>query len=179
MAAGATIHTFDIQLADVDRGVYEDLALRVARHPSETEAYMLTRVLAYCLEYTEGIAFGEGVSATDEPAVVVKDMTGRLLTWIEIGAPDAPRLHHGSKSADRTVVYTHRDPAKVAGLWAGKKIHRAEDITMHSFEHGFVDDGVAALERRNTATVSVTERRIYLDLNGTSLTTEILDHPVA
>ena len=57
MAIGSTVHTFDIQLADVDRGVYETLALRVARHPSETDEYLLTRVLAYCLEYTEGIAF--------------------------------------------------------------------------------------------------------------------------
>jgi len=51
MAAGATMHTFAVQLADVDRGVYEDLSLRVARHPSETGAFMMTRVLAYCLEY--------------------------------------------------------------------------------------------------------------------------------
>ena len=76
MAAGATIHTFTVTLADVDRGVYEDLSLRVARHPSETDVYMLTRVLAYGLEFAEGIAFTEGISATDEPAVVIRDATG-------------------------------------------------------------------------------------------------------
>ncbi|MGO8608693.1 YaeQ family protein, partial [Rhizobium johnstonii] len=59
MATGATIHTFSVQLADVDRGVYEDLMLRVARHPSETDAYMVTRLHAYLLEYQEGIAFSE------------------------------------------------------------------------------------------------------------------------
>ena len=64
MATGATIHTFDVQLADVDRGVYDELGLRVARHPSETDAYMVTRVLAYCLEFEEGIAFSEGLSST-------------------------------------------------------------------------------------------------------------------
>lgn len=178
MAAGATIHTFDIQLADVDRGVYEELALRVARHPSETEAYMLTRVLAYGLEYSEGIAFSEGVSATDDPPVFVRDLTGRLLTWIEVGAPDAPRLHHGSKQAERTVVYTHRDPVRVSQVWAGKKIHRGDEIELHSFDADFIDAAVTALERRNTMTLSVTERRIYLDLNGTSLTTEIATRPV-
>ena len=82
MAAGATIHTFAVQLADVDRGVYEDFTLRVARHPSETDAFMLTRVLAYCLEFDEGIAFSEGISSTDEPAVLVRDLTGT------IAAPD-------------------------------------------------------------------------------------------
>jgi uncharacterized protein YaeQ len=178
MAAGAVVHTFTGSLADVDRGVYEELALRVARHPSETEAYMLTRVLAYCLEWAEGIAFSEGISSTDEPAVVIRDRTGRLTSWIEVGAPDAARLHHGSKLAERTVVYTHRDPAKVRAMWAGKKIHQAEHITLHSFDDGFIESAVAALERRNTITVSVTERELYLDLNGATLSSVVHDHPL-
>ena len=130
---------------------------------------MLTRVLAYCLEYEEGIAFSEGISATDEPAVLVRDLTGALTAWIEVGAPDADRLHYGSKLAERTVVYTHRDPAKVMAPWAGKRIHRSDAIVLHSFDPGFVDAAVAALERRNTMTVSITERELYLDLNGTSV----------
>lgn len=178
MAAGAIIHTFTVHLADVDRGVYDELALRVARHPSETEAYMLTRVLAYCLEFEEGIAFSEGISSTDEPAVLVRDLTGRITAWIEVGAPDAARLHHGSKLADRTTVYTHRDPAKLLPQWAGKKIHQAERITLHSFDPGFIDAAVPALDRRNDMTVSVTERQLYLDLGGTSLSSTLHDHPI-
>jgi uncharacterized protein YaeQ len=178
MAAGAMIHTFTVQLADVDRGVYDELALRVARHPSETDAYMLTRVLAYCLEFEEGIAFSEGISATDEPAVLVRDLTGRITAWIEVGAPDAARLHFGSKLADRTTIYTHRDPAKLLPQWAGKKIHRADAITLHSFDPGFIDDAVAALDRRNTMTVSVTERQLYLDLGGAAFSSAVHDHPI-
>ncbi|MEV7692278.1 YaeQ family protein [Microbacterium sp. NPDC089189] len=173
MAAGATIHTFEVSLADVDRGVYDDVTLRVARHPSETDAYMLTRVLAYLLEFDEGIAFSEGISSTDEPAVLVRDLTGTITAWIEVGAPDAARLHYGSKLSGRAVVYTHRDPAKVAAPWAGKKIHRAESILLHSFDPGFVDALVTDLGRRNTMTVSVTERHLYVDLNGTSLESDI------
>lgn len=178
MALGATIHTFAVQLADVDRGVYEELALRVARHPSETESYMMTRVLAYCLEYEEGIVFSEGISSTDEPAVLVRDLTGALIAWIEVGAPDADRLHHGSKLAERTVVYTHRDPTKVMAPWAGKRIHRSDAIVLHSFDPGFVDAAVTAVERRNTMTVSITEGELYLDLNGTSMSTTIHDHRI-
>ena len=175
MALGATIHTFAVQLADVDRGVYEDLTLRVARHPSETEAFMMTRLLAYCLEFEEGIVFSEGISKADEPAVLVRDLTGKIIAWIEVGAPDADRLHYGSKLADRTRVYTHRDPAKVMAAWSGKRIHQSESITVHSFEPGFLDAAVAALERRNMLTLSITERRIYLELNGTTLTSAIND----
>ena len=179
MAAGAVRYTFTGSLADVDRGVYDELSLRVARHPSETDAYMMTRVLAYCVEFDEGIAFSEGVSSTDEPAVIVRDRTGRITTWIEVGAPDAARLHHGSKLADRTVVYTHRDAVKVLALWAGKKIHQSEQIVLHSFDPGFIEAAVAVLERRNTMTVSVTERQLYLDLNGVTLSTLVHEHPLA
>ncbi|MHA3684387.1 YaeQ family protein [Leucobacter sp. HY1908] len=180
MAIGATIHTFDVQLADVDRGVYEDFSLRVARHPSETDAYMVTRLLAYCLEYEEGITFAAGgVSSTDEPAVLVRDLTGHITAWIEIGAPDAARLHFGSKLADRVAVYTHRDPAKLLASWAGKTIHRSEEITLRSFDSGFIDLVVAEVGRRNTLSVSRTEGQLYLELGGTSLSSEVREHPGA
>ena len=176
MALGATIHTFDVQLADVDRGVYDDLTLRVARHPSETDANMILRVLAYCLELEEGIAFSEGISSQDEPAVLVRDLTGTIMAWIEVGAPDAERLHHGSKRAERTVVYTHREPAKLLASWAGKRIHRSDELVLHTFDPGFIEGAVAALDRRNTLTLSVTERQLYLELNGTTLTSALHDH---
>ncbi|WP_328404680.1 MULTISPECIES: YaeQ family protein [unclassified Nocardia] len=177
MALSATLHNFAVQLADVDRDVYQDLELRIARHPSETAEYMLTRLLAYCLEYQDGIAFSDGgISATDEPAVLVRDLTGRLTAWIEVGAPDAERLHRGSKLAGRAAVYTHRDPAKVLAQLAGKRIHRAEAIPVYSFDRDFIDAAVAALGRRNTMTLSVTERLLYLDLNGTSLSASVDEH---
>jgi uncharacterized protein YaeQ len=179
MAIGATIYTFTVNLADVDRGVYEELPLRVARHQSETDAFMLTRVIAYSLEYEEGIGFSEGMSATDEPAVLVRDLTGALTAWIEVGAPDAARLHSGSMQAARTAVYTHRDPAKVSAPWAGKRIHRADEIPLYSFDPGFIDAAARVLERRNTMTISITERRMYLDLNGTSLESDVHEQRVA
>ena len=108
----------------------------------------------------------------------MRDLTGALIAWIEVGAPDADRLHHGSKLAERTVVYTHRDPTKVMAPWAGKRIHRSDAIVLHSFDPGFIDAAVTAVERRNTMTVSITERELYLDLNGTSMSTTIHDHRI-
>lgn len=178
MAIGAVMHTVEVQLADLDRGVYEDLTLRLAQHPSETPAFMMTRLLAYCLEYTDGIAFSEGVSATNEPAVLVRDATGRLTAWIEVGAPDAERLHHGSTLTGHVAVYTHRDPARLLPRWAGKRIHGAERIVLHGFDPGFVDAAAAALERRSTVSISVTEGQLYLDVNGTSLSSPVHRHPL-
>ncbi len=179
MAIGSTIYTFEVQLADVDRGVYEQISLRVARHPSETDPFMVTRVLAYCLEYEEGIAFGAGgVSSTEEPAVLVRDLTGRITAWIEVGAPDAQRLHFASKLADRTAVYTHRDAQKLLASWEGKPIHRAEEIVLRSFDPGFIDTAVGALERRNHMTVSVTEGQLYLELGSLTADTALHEHRI-
>ncbi|MFJ6112762.1 YaeQ family protein [Agrococcus sediminis] len=173
MAIGATIHTFDVQLSDVDRGVYEELSLKVAQHQSETTAFMVTRVLALCLEHEEGIAFGDGVAGGDEPAVLARDLTGALMAWIEIGAPDAERVHRGSRAAERTAVYTHRDPERVAAKWAGKRIHRAEDVRLVWFDDGFVDAVADAVARRTTMSVSRTEGTLYVEVNGTTLTSAV------
>ena len=179
MAIGSTIHTFEVQLADLDRGVYEDLSLRVARHPSETQAYLVTRLLAYCLEVEEGIAFGAGgISSTDEPAVLVRDLTGQITVWIEVGAPDAQRLHHGSKLAERCAVYTHRDAEKLLESWKGKPIHRSDEIVVRSFPRPFIDAVAGRLERRNTMTLSRTEGQIYLELNGEAMEATVSEHRI-
>lgn len=176
MALTATIYSFETELADIDRGVYHTLSLRLARQPSETLEYMLTRFLAYCLEYTEGIEFTEGVAAGDQPAVLVRDLTGRVTSWIEVGMPDAPRLHRGSKLAGRAAVYTHRNIAQVLAELNGKHIHRAAEIPVYAFGRGFVEEVAAALERRMDASVSIIERQLYLDLSGQTFNTAVVDH---
>lgn len=170
MALTATIHNFDIQLSDVDRNVYETLALRVARHPSETEEYLITRVLAYCLEYTEGIAFSRGIDSPEEPAITVKDLTGALKAWIEVGAPDADRLHKASKSAPRVALYTNRPPHTIQRLLAGARIHKADALELYAFDRELLTELVDRLDRRVSMTVSVNERQLYIDIGGTSVT---------
>src|SRR5918999_1162918 len=120
MALGATIYNFDVELADNDRHTYESLALRVARHPSESEEFLVARLLAYLLEFQEGITFSRGVSDPDEPAIAVRDLTGALTAWIDVGMPDAARLHKAAKSAARVVVYTHRGPDQFLKQLAGE-----------------------------------------------------------
>jgi uncharacterized protein YaeQ len=177
MALGATIYAFDIALADSDRGVYEQLALRVARHPSETEEYLVSRLLAYCLEYTEGIAFSRGLSDADEPAIAVRDLTGALRVWIDVGLPDAARLHKAGKAAERVAVYTHRDPAVLARLLAGARIHRGEALTLRAFGREFIADLVRRLDRRMRLDVAVTGEVLYVTVDGTTISGAI--EPIA
>ena len=148
----------------------------MAMHPSETMDYMATRLLAYCLEYTEGIEMTAGLSDGDEPAIVVRDLTGRITAWIEIGTPDAGRLHRASKLAERVAVYTHRDPRILMSQLAGQRIHRAEDVAIYSFAGTFINDLAERIQRRVAISFSVTEQHIYLDINGHSLSTTIERH---
>jgi uncharacterized protein YaeQ len=162
MALNATIYNFDIDLADSDRHVYESLALRVARHPSESEEYLIARVLAYLLEYAEGIQFSRGVSEPDEPTISVRDLTGRIVTWIEIGTPDAARLHRASKAAARVAVYTHKEPAQFLRQLAGERIHQADALELYAFDRPLIAALAARLERRVACSVSIAERELFI-----------------
>jgi len=169
VALSATIYNFSVQLSDVDRGVYESLALKAARHPSESGEYLVTRVLAYCLEYAEGIAFSRGLSDADEPALSVRDLTGALKVWIDVGAPDAARLHKAGKAAPRVAVYTHRDPLVLQRQLAGEKIHRPDALELYSIDRDVVAGLVRRLERRMSFDLSVTDRHLFISVGDDTL----------
>lgn len=179
MAQAATIYVLSIDFSDLDRGVYETFELRVARHPSETAEYMLVRVLAYCLEYEEGIALTEGVSSGDEPAVLVRDLTGTITAWIEVGMPDAARLHRGSKAAGRVAVYTHRDARHVLAQLAGERIHRASEIPIRTFDRSIVEEITALIERRTSMAVSVSGGDLLVSIGDRSITLPIVEHTIS
>ena len=164
MALTATVHRLGITLSDVDRGVYESLDLRMARHPSESPRYFWLRTLAYCLSYEEGIAFSKGgLSASDEPPVAIHDPTGVFLAWIDVGAPSADRLHRASKAARRVALFTATEQVLLEREAATRKIHAVEEIVVHRFETSFLDSLEQHLEKhlklelvRNTGTLYVT-----------------------
>src|SRR6266850_2093444 len=178
MAQTATIYNLSIDLADIDRGVYETLDLRVARQPSETIEYMLMRVFAYCFEYEDGIVMTEGVAAGDEPAVMVRDLTGRITAWIEVGMPDADRLHRGVKLAGRAAAYTHRDARKLLANLSAAGIHRLGEVPVYAFHPDFIQEVSGLLERRSTLALSITERELYVEIGGRTLSTSIVEHRI-
>lgn len=168
MALTATVYSFDVQVNDVDRGVYEALSFKAAQHPSESNEYFVARVLAYCLEYAEGISFGKGLNEPDEPAVTIRDLSGSLQAWIEIGNPDAARLHKASKASPRVVVYTHKDPASLLRQLEGERIHRREDIGLVALDRELIAFMVDRLERRMAFTLMVNEGHLYATLDDDS-----------
>lgn len=175
MALPATIHRFQIQLADTGRSVYEDLDLRVARHPSETSAFLLTRVLAYCLAFEPGIAFASGLSTPDDPAIWVKDLTGTVTAWIEVGLPAPERLHKASKSVDRVLVFPHRPFETWKKGCEEKHIHRGETIRIVALEPEFVRALEPKLERNVRWDVSIHDGHLFLTWDGTASGTSITE----
>jgi uncharacterized protein YaeQ len=173
VALTATIYTFSIRLSDVDRAVYEALALKVARHPSETGEHLFTRVLAYCLEYAEGIAFSRGISSPEEPALAVRDLTGALKVWIDIGSPEAARLHKAAKAAPRVAVYTHKDPAQIQRQLAGERIHRADALELYAIDREVIAGLVQRLERRMAFDLSITDRHLFLSIGDATLSGDV------
>lgn len=178
MALTATIYQFNVELSNVDRGVYETLDLRIARQPSESAEYMAVRLLAYCLEYEDGIAFTQGVAAKDEPAIWVHDRTGKLLAWIEVGLPDAERVHRGSRAADRVAVYTHRDVDQFLKQLAGKRIFRSEEIPIYALDRRFVDELADLLDRRTSLAVTVSEGLVYVTVRDRTLHTIVTQYAI-
>jgi uncharacterized protein YaeQ len=176
MALGSTIHQFTIQLSHVDRGVYEPVDLRVARHPSESEAFLCARVLACCLEWREGLAFSKGLSDPDRPALEARDLTGTVLAWIEVGAPDAARLHRASKATPRVAVYTHHDTGRYWGSLAGERIHRADSIEFFGLDRALLGELAERLDRRMAFDLSVHDGMLYLTLGEESFSGALTTH---
>jgi len=178
MALTATVYTLHIDLADMDRGVYETLDLRVARHPSESAEFMVTRVFAYCLEYTAGIGFTDGLSSGVEPAIVVRDLTGTVTAWIEVGMPDASRLHRASKAAPRVAVYTHRDVRQLLGQLSGESIHRGGAIPIRAFDRTAIEEVAALLGRRSSFALSVSDGELQVAFDESSVTVPMHEHRI-
>lgn len=169
MALTATIYNFDIDLSDADRGVYETVALRVAQHPSESDEYLIARVLAYLLEYAEGIEFSRGVSEPEEPIISIRDLTGAIKTWIDIGTPDSARLHKASKTGARVVVYCHKEGAQWLKGLAAANIHRAGALELYAIDRTLIAELVSRLDRRMAFAVSITDREFYVSIGDVNL----------
>ena len=118
------------------------------------------------------------MSDPDEPALSVRDLTGTIRSWIEIGAPDAARLHKACKAAPRVAVYTHKDPAQWLRNLAGERIHRAEALELYAVDRALIAALVARLNRRMAFSLSINDRDLFLSIGTDILTGAVTRHAV-
>jgi uncharacterized protein YaeQ len=117
MALSATIHRVQLDVADVDRGYYASHALRLARHPSETEERLMLRLLAFALHADPALEFGRGLSTDEDPDLWLREADGTIRTWIELGLPDDRRIRRAAGRAAEVVVYAYGGRAGVELWW--------------------------------------------------------------
>jgi len=133
MALKATIYKANLQIADMDRNVYVDHAVTIARHPSETDERMMVRLLALALnlpaDTNDGtLELAKDLWENDEPALWHKDLTGEVRHWVEVGQPDDKRLLRAAGRARRVSVYSYAASTPI--WWAGiaNKVARAPNL---------------------------------------------------
>ena len=129
MAQKSTIFKARLNIADMDRQVYGDFALTVARHPSETDERMMLRLLAFALHADEQLEFGKGISTDGEPDLWRKSLSGEIDLWIELGTPDPDRIRKACGRAREVVLYAYGRRA-VPVWWEkhGAALRRSENL---------------------------------------------------
>lgn len=177
MSQGAQVLGFEIQLSDMDRNVYDAVSLQVAQHKSETDEYLVARVLAYCLELTEGIAFTKGLDEADDPAIEVRDLTGSLQRVVEVGTPSGPRLHKARKAADDVAVYCHKNAEPWLEGLRKEKIHEKRTLRLIEVDRDLITALASRLQRRNTWDLSRMEGTVYVQLGEEALSGSVTAIP--
>ena len=130
MALKATIFKAQLQVSDMDRNHFGTHALTLARHPSETDERMMVRLLAFALNAHEHLAFGKGLSESEEPDLWQKDLTGAIEHWIEVGQPDDKRLLRACGRANRVTVYAYGNRAELWWRPLAEKLERAKNLAV-------------------------------------------------
>ncbi len=175
MSPKSTIYHFSIELSDTDRGVYESFKVPTALHPSESLEFMVARVVAFALEYGEGISFSPGIGATEDPAISIKGLDGSVTAWIDVGAPNHDRIHRAAKIAERVAVYCHRSADVVYQQLTQSPIFRGDEVVFRSFDEGFISSLAKTLDRRNEVTISLSDETLYVQCNGHDLSSPLVE----
>lgn len=172
MARGATIYRVHLELSHVDRGVYADRSLSLAQHPSETLERALVRLLAFGLRYADGLEFGRGVSATDEPDLWTREGDGRTIEWIEVGQPEMKKLVKAARHAQRATLFAFGD-----GSWRWRKAELdpltdpPENLSVAHIDDAFVKAVAESAERHLRWSLTVSEGILFLSTGKQSYET--------
>ena len=177
MALPSTIYRFHIDLSDVDRNQYDTFECRVAQHPSESDIYLVTRMIAYALHRSDGIEFSRsGLCDPSDPPLLARDLTGQIILWIDVGQPSTERVHKASKSAKEVLIYTYKNPQHLMEAIAKADVHRAEEVRCYSLAPEFLESIGRDLTRNNKWTVVRTEGTLFVETGHGSYDGQLVAH---
>lgn len=175
--ANFTLYRFQIELSDIPRSLYQTLDFRVAQHPSESMPYLLTRIIAYVLNYSEELTFAPtGLHDPDAAAISIPEANGGFDTLIEIGSPSARKLHKATKSARTVKIYTYKNPITLIEEIKTEKVHRGNEIEIFSVSPSFLSEIEPLLKRDNRWGVLFNDGTISIQAGEISLSGELVSH---
>ena len=167
MALKATIYKAQLQLTDMDRGVYADHNVIIARHPSEADERMMIRLLAFALHVPaddkKGTReFAKDLWDVDEPALWHKDYTESILHWIDVGQPDDKRLMRSAGKAERVTAISFSSSTPV--WWKGieSKLTRASNLVVWQIEAAQSQALAKLAERSMQLQVTVQDGTVWM-----------------
>ena len=176
MAQTSTLFRFQIELSDIDRGRYETLDFRTAMHPSESGPYLLTRVIAYALNYDEGLEFSpQGLGDPDVPALRLLSPSGNFELWIDIGNPSAKRMNKASKTAKVVKIYTYKDPKVLLNDLNTEGVHKSSQIQIFSIKADFLEKLTLALKRDNKWSFVIQDNQLTVHFLNQTESVEIMN----
>jgi uncharacterized protein YaeQ len=163
MALKSTIYKAELQLSDMDRQHYEGYNLTLAQHPSENDERMMVRLLAFALNATPGLEFTRGLSTQDEPDLWLKDLTGDIALWIDLGQPDEKRLRKAAGRSRQVVIYTYS--GRSAGVWweqVAGKYRRFDNLTVIDLDADAVRELGELAQRSMRLQCSIQDGEVWL-----------------
>ena len=172
MALKATVFKVDLQIADMDRNYYQNHALIIARHASETDERMMVRVLAFAMYANDALAFGKGIAADDEPTLWEKDLTGTIARWIEVGQPDEREIRKASGRARQVVIVTYGRSAEPWWEQNRDKLQRISNLTVLRLPTATTQSLAALANRNMQLQCSIQERLIWMTAEGGAVQVE-------
>lgn len=174
-----TLYRFQIEVSDIPRAFYETLDFRVAQHPSESMPYLLTRILAFVLNYQEDLTFAPtGLHDPDAAAINLPETNGGFKMLIEIGSPSTRKLHKATKSAKTVKVYTYKNPFSLIEEIKADKVHRASEIELYSLSPSFLAEIEPLLKRDNRWGLLYNDGTLTIQVGETSVSGELSIHEI-
>ena len=161
MALKPTIFKFNINLADLNRDLYDTLNLTVAQHPSETVERMMVRVMAYCLNAQEFLSFTKGLSVVEHPDIWAKNLADEFLLWIDVGEPAFERIKKARRQAQAVRIYSFNSKSDV--WWQQSQGDFATlDIEVHQFLFSQIQALAKLVKRSMDLSVTISGDSLYV-----------------
>ena len=165
MGTKPTIYKLTINLSDTDRNYYDTLNLTVAQHPSESLERMMARVLAYCVNAEESLAFTKGLSEPDEPDIWAHTLGGELTVWIDVGEPSVERIKKATRLSKSVKIYSFN--SKSAVWWEQAKARFCQlPASIFRFDHDGIKLLAGLVERTMICSVTITGDSAFVAAAG-------------